>query len=132
MPGGRSSATVRAMALRSLLDGPTPPRVRADALESTFVVRRDDGGRTTLLRLRGGEEAELAVSRRRGGPSWARLAQALLADALDGPAPRRLVSDYARFLVTPRGQTRAIGGTDLGLWLETWRPSILATLAARR
>jgi hypothetical protein len=120
------------MALRSLLDGPTPPGVRADALASTYVVRREEEGRAELLRRRDGDEAELAASGRRGGPSWSRLAEALLADALDGPAPRRLVSDYARFLVTPRGQARTFGGEELAQWLATWRPSILATLSPRR
>ena len=120
------------MELRSLLDGPTPPGVRADALASTYVVRRDDGRRTVLVRRRDGEEVELAASGRRGVPPWGRLAQALLADALDRPAPRRLVTDYARFLATPRGQVRAVGGEELRRWLGTWRPSILATLSSRR
>jgi hypothetical protein len=120
------------MALRSLLDGPTPPGVRADALSSTYLVRRDDGTRTVLVRRRDGEEVELAASGRRGGPPWSRLAQALLADALDGPAPRRLVSDYARFLVTPRGRARTVEARELEQWLETWRPSILATLSSSR
>jgi hypothetical protein len=120
------------MALRSLLDGPRPPRVRADALASTYVVRRDGSGRAVLVRRRDGEEAELAASGRGGGSSWSRLARALLADALDGPPPRRLVSDYARFLATPRGQARTFGGKELEQWLATWRPSILATLSAHR
>jgi hypothetical protein len=120
------------MALRSLLDGPTPPGVRTDALESTYVIRRDEGGHTVLVRRRDGEEVTLASSARLGGSPWSSLARALLADALDGPAPRRLVSDYARFLVTPRGEARAIGGEELGQWLATWRPSILATLSSHR
>ena len=120
------------MALRSLLDGPTPPRVRADALSSTYVVRRDDGTRTVLVRRRDGEEVELAASGRRGGPPWSRLAQALLADALDDPAPRRLVSDYARFLVTPRGPGAHRRSDGARAWLETWRPSILAILSSGR
>jgi hypothetical protein len=119
------------MALRSLLAGPTPPGVREDALASAYVVRREPDGHAVLLRRRGGEEAELAVSTRRG-LSWSRLAQALLADALDGPAPRRLASDYARFLAIPRGQERSVTGKELEQWLGTWRPSILATLSSHR
>ena len=120
------------MALRSLLDGPTPPGVRGDALSNTYVIRREGDRRTVLLRRRGAEEVELASSARIGAPPWSAVARALLDDALDDRAPRRLVSDYARFLVTPRGQSRTIDGRELEQWLATWRPSILTTLSSRR
>jgi hypothetical protein len=124
-------ASGRGGALRSLLEGPAPPRVRSAALASSYVIRRDDRGRTVLARTAGaGAEVELARSGRRR--TWQHLAEALLGDALGAHPPRRLVSDYARFLVTPQGGTRTVAGAELQAWLETWRPSVLAVLASGR
>ena len=78
-----------------------------------------------------GAEVELA----RSGPrrrTRQHLADALLGDALGVRPPRRLVSDYARFLVTSPGGTRTVTGAELQAWLETWRPSVLAVLASGR
>jgi len=115
-----------------LLSGPKPPRVRQEALAATYAVRRREGNTAVLLRVLPGAEVELAASRRRIGPDWTALADALFADALDAPPQRRLVTDYARFLAPARGQDRRIAGIELQSWLDTWRPSILAVLAARR
>ena len=59
------------------------------------------------------------------------ISQALLADALDAEPQRRLVSDYARFLVIARNGERVVGGAQLQAWLDTWRPSILGVFAGR-
>jgi hypothetical protein len=117
----------RGAALRSFLEGPAPPRVGPAALAATYVIRRDDRGGTVLGRA----GVELARSSRRSG-AWQLLAGALLGDALDARPPRRLVSDYARFLVTPPGTTRTVAGPELQAWLATWRPSVLAILASGR
>ena len=116
-------AAGRGAALRSLLEGPAPPRVRPGALGSSYTIRRDEHGEAVLRR----GDVELARSRR-----WPRLAEGLLRDALDARPSRRLVSDYARFIVTAPGTTRTVAGTELQAWLETWRPSILAILASGR
>jgi len=115
-----------------LLSGPTPPRVRHDALTVTYAVRRPDGNSAVLVRIDPGAEVELAASSRRRGADWAALAAALFADALDAPPQRRLVSDYARFLAPARGQERRIAGSELQTWLDTWRPNILSVLAPGR
>jgi hypothetical protein len=126
-------ATGPGEALRSFLDGPEPPRVRPEALARTYTVRRDRGNRVVLVRAAPeGEEVELASSARPAGIAWRPIAGALLADALEGRPPRRLVSDYARFIVVPRSGTRAIAGAELQEWLSTWRPSILAILSSGR
>ena len=115
-----------------LLSGPKPPRVRQEALTATYAVRRRDGISAVLLRVDSGAEVELAASSRRLGVDWSALAGALLADALEAPPQRRLVSDYARFLAPARGQERRIAGAELQAWLDTWRPSILAVLTSGR
>jgi len=117
--------------MASFLAGPAPPRVREDALTASYAVRRDAGHGAVLVRRSPSPEVQLAASTRRRGVDWNVISQALLADALDAEPQRRLVSDYARFLVIARNGERVVGGAQLQAWLDTWRPSILGVFAGR-
>jgi hypothetical protein len=132
--GGRKGGTVFAVPTPFLspFRGPTPPRVRPDALRAAYVVRRTGDATVASRRDASGAEHELAAARSRAGLGGSRLAAAILRDALDEPPPRRLVKDYSRFIVPRRGGELVVVGDELQAWLETWRPGLLSLLGSGR
>ena len=107
--------------------------MRPARLDDAYVVTRDRAtGAVATRRATAGETTELARSGRRGRTAWTSLASAILADALDGAAGRKLSGDYARFIVTAPGGTTTFTGRELQAWLDTWRPPLAALFGSER
>lgn len=101
--------------------------MREAALGNAYRISRNERNRAVVVRSTAdGDDAELARSDLRLRVDWPGLANAILADALDGRVARRLADDYSHFIVTPRDGVKTVSGRELQGWLDTWRPPLAA------